>query len=547
MMPNASTKIVGHPPTAAGLAGEILLVDAGLPDLDVLLPHLRDGIDVRMVDGDTDGLAAITAAFAARPIAVHVVSHGEPGRIRLGRDVIDHDRVAASDLTGSGADLLIYGCAVGAGVVGQSFLGLLAGRTGGAVAAASRPVGDPAQGGTWELDITAGALSVGPAIAADKAGWRYLLIDGTSGDDSLSGTSAGDVIHAWGGNDIVNGLGGNDDLYGESGNDVLNGGIGNDTLTGDYGDDTLSGGDDNDTLTGGPGKDVMYGDGANDLFLVSGAYEGPDVYYGGSGTDTIQATASDTIIEIAALGLSSIEAIDAGGHQRVYIRGTSLNLTDVALTGIEGIEGTGSLDYIIGSGQNDIIEGFDGNDSLEGGAGYDSFLFSGTSTGFDAINGGSGYDTIFATSNNTKIGLSVISNIEEISSGNYSNVYVTGSTSDNVFDLTNIVLSGISYVDGAGGSDLIIGSTYDFVTLIGGAGNDTLIAGDTTFNDNNYHDVLYGGDGDDTLVGGYGSNTLDGGDGLDTAVFGGNSTDFDWPQRDLRTIPSINASLSLSG
>ncbi|HYG86642.1 MAG TPA: DUF4347 domain-containing protein [Azospirillum sp.] len=59
---------------------EILLVDAALPDLDTLLRLRRRDVEVRMVESGADGLAAIEAAYAARPAAVHVLAHGEPGR-----------------------------------------------------------------------------------------------------------------------------------------------------------------------------------------------------------------------------------------------------------------------------------------------------------------------------------------------------------------------------------------------------------------------------------------------------------------------------------
>jgi len=56
------------------------------------------------------------------------------------------------------------------------------------------------------------------------------VINGTSGDDSLTGTS---------GDDTINGLGGNDTLIGGDGADLLVGGDGFDSLIGGSGSDTL--------------------------------------------------------------------------------------------------------------------------------------------------------------------------------------------------------------------------------------------------------------------------------------------------------------------
>lgn len=544
MLPSVSTRTVSNNTFNASVSGsgrEILLVDATLPELDILLRGRRRGVDVRLVEAGEDGLTALEAAFATRPAAVHVLAHGEPGRIRLGYGTIDRERIADAALEGSGADLLLYGCATGAGTAGRAFVEALAARTGGAVAAASRPVGDPAQDGTWDLDVVTGALSTGIVVAEGGDGWRYLLtIVGTSYQDVFNGTEGGDDYQGRGGGDLIYGNGGNDRLDGESDNDTIFGGTGYDTLYGGYGDDWIYGGDDNDVIIGGPGWDRLDGEAGNDLFLTYGPFEGPDIYYGGSGIDTIQAGQSGTVIKVSATALTSIEVISGGIYSGVYIESASINLTNVVLDNIQGINGSTGEDHIIGSIQNDIIEGKYGNDWLEGGIGNDAFIYSGTTSDFDVVDGGSGYDIIVANTANTRIGLTAVYNIEAIDGVGSPGSYVGGNEAGNSLDFSDISLFSIGYIDGAGGNDTIRASDWDAVAVLGGAGNDSLIGGALA-------DTLDGGDGDDTLTGDAGNDTLTGGYGVDTAVFAGNQADYDLSQPGLVVRIATGETDTLSG
>ena len=65
------------------------------------------------------------------------------------------------------------------------------------------------------------------------------IINGTSGNDSLTGTFWFDQIYGYEGNDTLNGGTYNDDLYGGDGDDRLIGGYHNDNLYGGNGNDTF--------------------------------------------------------------------------------------------------------------------------------------------------------------------------------------------------------------------------------------------------------------------------------------------------------------------
>ncbi|ANC92648.1 DUF4347 domain-containing protein [Azospirillum humicireducens] len=254
-----SRSVSTAPDRRRGWAREILLADASLPDLDRLLHSCRDGVEVRLVGSDEDGFAALTAALAEGPAAIHLVAHGEPGLIRLGRRPLDRALLPETAPGGpSSADLLLYGCGTGAGAAGRGFVDALAGWTGGGVAAASRPVGDAGRGGCWELDVTAGSPSAAPALGAGRESWPHLLVqlEGDAGDNVLEGNLYEDTLVGFGGNDTLVGYDGNDNLGGGDGDDSVVGGNGDDLLWGDAGNDILVGGSGSDSLIGDDGLDI---------------------------------------------------------------------------------------------------------------------------------------------------------------------------------------------------------------------------------------------------------------------------------------------------
>ena len=140
------------------------------------------------------------------------------------------------------------------------------------------------------------------------------------------------------------------------------------------------------------------------------------------------------------------------------------------------IAGLGGADVLSGSGGNDSLSGDAGNDMLSGGDGDDSFLI-GAGHGFDGFDGGLGYDAIKALTDNVTIGIKTLSGIEEISANGYVGVTVSGDSSDNVFDFSNVLLTGIGQILGGGGNDTIIGNALAANVIDGGTGNDIMEIG----------------------------------------------------------------------
>ena len=332
------------------------------------------------------------------------------------------------------------------------------------------------------------------------------LINGGNGFDTIRATAA-NVSIGWSGLANIEAIDGNGyanvRLIGSSAADVINltailvndiasvdGGAGNDQITGTTGADTIIGGSGSDSLSGGDGDDLV----------LIGVGAGTDAIDGGAGMDRIRASAANVTIGLSAL--AGIEVIDSGGFGNVRIAGTALadvlDLAAVTLTGIAAIDGAGGNDTISGTVDADTIIGGAGNDILSGGAGDDIFLI-GTGAGTDVIDGGNGFDIIRASAANATIAWGAIRGIERIENGGFSNARIVGTVGADTIDVQGLQVAGTT-VDGGAGSDTIIG-TSDADTIIGGTGNDSLA----------------GGDGDDLFLidRGAGADAVDGGAGVD--------------------------------
>lgn len=167
------------------------------------------------------------------------------------------------------------------------------------------------------------------------------------------------------------------------------------------------------------------------------------------------------------------------------------------------ITGLGGSDTLAGAGGNDSISGDMGNDTLSGGDGNDSFLI-GAGHGFDSIDGGLGYDVLKALTDNVTMGISTLSGIEEISANGFSGVAISGDATDNVFDFSSVLLTGIGQILGGGGNDTIIGNALAANVINGGSGNDNMVGGaaDDIFyvSKNAGFDSFDGGLGNDAII-----------------------------------------------
>ncbi|MBY0225921.1 MAG: cadherin-like domain-containing protein [Hyphomicrobium sp.] len=289
----------------------------------------------------------------------------------------------------------------------------------------------PGFSGDIEIRVTASdsiASSSTTFVVSVAGNVPGLTLVGTAGRDVLTGAAGNDSITGGRGNDTLSGLGGDDvffvsgnagfdDYDGGDGFDIIRGSSGNDiiglrgvtgligieaidggdgfdilrldgsanvldltgvTLTsikqieGGGGGDLITGSDGDDIIVGGSGNDILAGGLGNDTFVFSGR-QGRDSFDGGAGFDTIRGSDGADILFLnrGTDDLISIEAIDLGEGIDILRTGSGADIVDlsvIAVSGLERIETGGGNDRIIGTAANEI---------LSGGFGQDVFVFRG--------------------------------------------------------------------------------------------------------------------------------------------------------------------------
>ena len=337
-------------------------------------------------------------------------------------------------------------------------------------------LGDTIFGGPGDDSITGGGTDTLIGGQGDDQ-----IIGSADGDESIDGGSGDDSIDAGGGGDTIFGGPGNDSIMG-AGEDTISGGLGNDQidasgsilgndlLEGDEGDDTIySGSGSGDTIFGGPGDDT----------ITSGG--GADTLIGGIGDDDIQGSADEELLE-GGDGDDTIRSASGGGdtidggHGDDVINGGSFGSNGDTIFGGPGDDsitaGPGKNDEILGEEGDDTLVGAGADDMLNGGEGNDTIL--GSDDGNTSIIGGGGNDTIKSGSGNGDTVFAGPGN-DTIFGGGGADEFSAGDGNDVVFGST----SGGEIIRGDSGDDTLNSGGGAADTLIGGLGDDWLVANGT--------------------------------------------------------------------
>lgn len=193
----------------------------------------------------------------------------------------------------------------------------------------------------------------------DRTAPLTVTLDGRA-DDGEAGENDNDAADI----EIVNGGSGNDTITGSAEDNVLNGNGGNDTLNGAGGDDALNRGDADEPLDPGAGDDVLSGGPGNDSVSYAEATLPVFVSLDGQPGDG----AGSENDNVAA----DVENATGGERGDVLIGNAAANV----------LQGGGGNDRLLGGGGEDTLDGGSGNDSLQARDGsVDQLLCSGGSDG----------------------------------------------------------------------------------------------------------------------------------------------------------------------
>lgn len=236
----------------------------------------------------------------------------------------------------------------------------------------------------------------------------------------------------------------------------------------------------------------------------------------GDGVDVFTAAGKDPAEKLPGIGLPLTSAVTVyGGMGNDKLTGGDGDDTLYGDEGDDVLVGGDGNDTIRGGAGKDTITGGLGDDELFGDDGDDLFLEGDVASGADLIMGGAGNDTVSYALRTDAV---FVKNDTE-GDGADPEVF-TGTESGNGVDEEDEAgdpgTDGV--LDGSDEKDLI---GVDIETILGGAGNDMLIAGDVGVDGTGkpVKMTLNGGAGDDTLIGGNGANFFIGGAGVDTVDY----------------------------
>ncbi|WP_354288251.1 tandem-95 repeat protein [Sphingomonas sp. UYEF23] len=179
------TGVIVSPDTTLEDAGgrSFIFIDSSISDYQQLVEQWRSQGTVVVLDAGGDGLGQIgdTLSGYTNVGAIHIVSHGVEGAFFLGSTRVDAASAMgalAGQLSAIGthlsadADILIYGCDVGAGQSGQDLIDAIATKTAADVAASIDDTGSAMRGGNWILEAKLGTVESTVLTAYD---WHGVL------------------------------------------------------------------------------------------------------------------------------------------------------------------------------------------------------------------------------------------------------------------------------------------------------------------------------------------------------------------------------------
>ncbi|MBW4419144.1 MAG: DUF4347 domain-containing protein [Myxacorys californica WJT36-NPBG1] len=184
----------------------LLFIDQSVAGYQSLIAGATAGTEVHILNSTQDAVTQITNTLLGRDgiSSLHILSHGEAGGLDFGSN-----RVTLSDLPGyaaqlqswskalsDDADILLYGCNVAQGELGQAFTSILSQLTGADIAASDDLTGGALLGGNWTLETANGFVESSLAFTSATIGTyaavlnhSRLLINDVSIVEGDSGTS----------------------------------------------------------------------------------------------------------------------------------------------------------------------------------------------------------------------------------------------------------------------------------------------------------------------------------------------------------------------
>ena len=194
-------------PELPSVGQEIVFIDSGVKGWQLLLDDLQStsegptNLSIVLLDTNRDGIEQIGEALASHQdlAAIHLISHGDAGQLRLGKTALSSQNISAyageianwNDSLSDGADLLIYGCDLASNEDGRFLAASLGELCNCDVAASDDTTGHDSLGGDWDLEYGVGAITTDVAFNSHaQSSWQGLLATYTVTNTNDSGAGS---------------------------------------------------------------------------------------------------------------------------------------------------------------------------------------------------------------------------------------------------------------------------------------------------------------------------------------------------------------------
>ncbi|MEH2128641.1 DUF4347 domain-containing protein, partial [Nostoc sp.] len=183
----------------------LVFIDPQVDDYQSLVMGVLPDTSVVVLDANQDGIEQISQVLESHQgvNSLHIVSHGAPGCIYLGKTQLNNEtlnRYAAklmgwANALSEDAQLLLYGCKVAQTEAGVLFIRCLSELTGAVVAASDDLTGSAALGGDWELEVSTAPivprLAFGQEVITAYASILPVVLDDSFDSDGKVTTDIG--------------------------------------------------------------------------------------------------------------------------------------------------------------------------------------------------------------------------------------------------------------------------------------------------------------------------------------------------------------------
>ena len=185
----------------------IVFVDADVSDYQTLVNGIEPETEVIILDGNRNGIEQITETLAnyRNLESIQILSHGGAGILQLGNSYLNGENIESyqtqlqkwrESLT-ENADILLYGCNVAEGELGENFIHRLSEITQADIAASDDLTGNSDLGGDWILEATTGFIDTPlafqvEAMSAFNSVLELIISQVTGSDNPFDGIDIGD-------------------------------------------------------------------------------------------------------------------------------------------------------------------------------------------------------------------------------------------------------------------------------------------------------------------------------------------------------------------